>query len=360
MSSQPVRTPSTTGLPPGVLAGPLGRRFVAQLIDAVVPVLVIAVAGAAGSAGVSVVAAMLVAAWLVLGWWMFATRAAGPGMRLMKLQLVGLRDGRPIGFGRFFLRALVLAALTITVVGLLVMLVFLLQQLRKQGWHDLAADSVVIKERALAPVRHPAPARVAASGRSAPTSEVDPGPVVGGQTPAGPVPAAAAVPAAVAVSPVTAGPSLDGAGFESPLGTADSVRIGPRPPAGPPAMSVSSLGTEDTRPKDVGWVAVLDDGREIGVAGLVLLGRNPKARPGEDDAELIKVADETRTVSKTHLALSVDGAGLTVMDRGSTNGTTLTDPTGVSVASPAGDVVDVGEGSIISFGDHWLKIEHRG
>ena len=84
-------------------------------------------------------------------WWAFAERAAGPGMRLMRLQLVGFYDGRPIGWIRFLLRALVLAALTATGIGLLLMLIFLVMHPRKQGWHDLLVHAVVIKQRALAP-----------------------------------------------------------------------------------------------------------------------------------------------------------------------------------------------------------------
>ena len=64
----------------------------------------------------------------------------------------------------------------------------------------------------------------------------------------------------------------------------------------------------------------------IGVDGLVLLGRNPQPRVGEEDATLIKVLDESRTVSKSHLAVGVDAGGLYVMDRGSTNGTIVTAP----------------------------------
>ena len=45
--------------------------------------------------------------WAVLLWYMLAVRAATPGMRLMKLQLVGFLDGRPIGWGRVLLRAVV-------------------------------------------------------------------------------------------------------------------------------------------------------------------------------------------------------------------------------------------------------------
>jgi hypothetical protein len=46
---------------------------------------------------------------------------------------------------------------------------------------------------------------------------------------------------------------------------------------------------------------------------LVLLGRNPQARPGEEHATLIKIADTTRTVSKSHLELGLNAAGLYVV-----------------------------------------------
>jgi pSer/pThr/pTyr-binding forkhead associated (FHA) protein len=101
---------------------------------------------------------------------------------------------------------------------------------------------------------------------------------------------------------------------------------------------------------------VLDDGRELSLTGLVLLGRNPQPQPGEEDAQLIKIADETRTVSKSHLAISVDSGGVFVVDRGSTNGSTVTTSSGISTRCAAGEVVRVAEGSIVSMGDHWLEI----
>ena len=94
--------------------------------------------------------------------------------------------------------------------------------------------------------------------------------------------------------------------------------------------------------------------------GLVLLGRNPQPRVGEEDATLIKVSDETRTVSKSHLAVGVDVSGLYVMDRGSTNGTMVTAPDGGQRPCPPGDLVDVPGGSVISFGDHWLEVHRPG
>jgi pSer/pThr/pTyr-binding forkhead associated (FHA) protein len=104
----------------------------------------------------------------------------------------------------------------------------------------------------------------------------------------------------------------------------------------------------------------LDDGRNVAVEGLVLLGRNPQPRVGEEDAKLIKVSDDTRTVSKSHLAVGVDVTGLYVMDRGSTNGTMVTAPDGGQRPCPPGDLVDVPGGSVISFGDHWLEVHRPG
>jgi hypothetical protein len=234
--------------------------------------------------------------------------------------------------------------------------VFMLQQPRRQGWHDLAASSVVIKERVLAP----------ASANRAQARTESP------RTPTSAASAAEQQPVAETMPPPPGRSLADSPASASAMTTADSVRMRPRrstqgpdhAPVGSRPTSLASVddveASSDGRPLDVGWVAVLDDGREVEVLGLVLLGRNPQARPGEEDAELIKVADETRTVSKTHLSLRVDASGLFVMDRGSTNGTTLTDSTGASRPCPAGDVMSVRADSIVSFGDHWLKVEHRG
>src|SRR6478735_2895060 len=160
---------TTTGLPPGVLAGATGPRLLAALVE-VGPVWLLV--GLAllfafvlnGSVLVVVLCLVVALGWAALVWAQRATRAAGPGMRLDSLQVVGLSDGRPLGWGRVLLRWLVFAGLTLTVVGLVAMLVVMTRHPRRQGWHDLAANAVVIKERPLAPPRpKPAVARTAPS-----------------------------------------------------------------------------------------------------------------------------------------------------------------------------------------------------
>lgn len=348
-----------TGLPPGVSVAPLGRRLVAQLVDAVVPAVLGLVVlqvqdDGAGASAASVIGVLLIVVWSLLVWWMFATRAAGPGMRLMKLQLVGFTNGRPIGWGRFLVRALVLALLSATVVGLLLMLVFLLRHPRHQGWHDLAANSVVIVERPLAPRSRPA---VSTSTAATPEQEAAAPPVAAGAADRDPLPTsvpASALPMAPSGAEVGLAPLAPG-----------QVAAGRVPPPAAGSTAVPAESPEETTQPGIHpavaetnqrWVAVLDDGREVPVQGLVLLGRNPQPRPGEEGAELIKVADESRTVSKSHLALDVDAGGLFVVDRGSTNGSTVTTADGRVSRCVPGDVVRADEGSVVSMGDHWLTL----
>src|SRR4029453_7636833 len=102
------------GLPPGVDAAPLVRRFFAFVIDLLLPavagvLMVLLLPGFSQTArlvlAIGCTAAVL--GWAVLVWFMLGERAATPGMRVTKLQLVGYYDGRPIGWGRVLLRTIV-------------------------------------------------------------------------------------------------------------------------------------------------------------------------------------------------------------------------------------------------------------
>ena len=167
-----------TGLPPGVEVGPLGRRFVAFLINMSVPVVVslaliflLPTTSGALRMTLAIIGAIIAIGWLIVVWYLLAVRAASPGLRAMKLQVVGFLDGRPIGLSRAFIRGLVFWALYITGIGLLLMLIFELRQPRKQGWHDLAATAVMIKERILAPAAQPA--RAAAPAMQSPQAPLN-------------------------------------------------------------------------------------------------------------------------------------------------------------------------------------------
>ena len=328
-----------TGLPPGVRVGPLGARFVAYVLDSLVPAVVavalqLVLPGLTGAARVMItlVAGVLILGWAGFIWQSTATRAASLGMRAMDLQLVGFFDGRPIGWGRVLLRNLIFLVLALTGIGLVVMLVLLVLHPRKQGWHDQATQSVIIKARALAPRQKVAPVNQARSDE-------------------GPNPPAS-IPVTSTSVPVasTSGPAAAEAGPTPPAAAAPALA-----PPQLPGAAQTSPPTPVPTPQER-WVMKLDDGREMAVDGLVLLGRNPQPQPGEEDAQLIKLADETRTVSKSHLAVGLDGSGAYVVDRGSTNGSTVTAPNGTITRCQAGDLVSVEPGSIVSMGDHWLEM----
>jgi uncharacterized RDD family membrane protein YckC len=414
-----------TGLPPGVEVGPLGKRFVAFLINLSVLVvvdiaLIFMLPNTTGALRVTlgVLGAVISIGWLVVIWYTLAIRAASPGLRAMKLQVVGFLDGRPIGPGRVFVRALVFWAVYITGIGLLIMLIMMLRHPRKQGWHDLAVTSVMIKERVLAPPVQPARAASGAQGspaqvgtRSQPRpsgvgsqtspsyapaegyapagSPVPPGPLT---PPPGMAPAGSAAPYATAVPPGGSASPYGGNAYASPYPDAPYA-----PPYGSSPSSQPSGGelyppgqqagerSQSAQDSPTGasaayedaavvsdfsdqsasapgssyvqdWSILLDDGRRIPLEGLVLLGRNPQPKAGEEDAQLIKIADETRTVSKSHLAVGVDAGGVYVVDRGSTNGSTVSTTNGMSSRCRAGEMVRVGDGAIVSIGDHWLEI----
>lgn len=419
-SPGPGRPSRETGLPPGVEVGPLGRRFVAYLVESLVPgivagVLAYVLPGASGTVrGVlSIVGALVVVTWVIIVVYLQAEKAAGPGMRLTKLQLVGFYDGRPIGWGRVLLRAVILWLLTITGVGLVIMLITMLTHPRRQGWHDRAAKAVVIKERVLAPPSgRPAitPASTVPQSSTMPQPAREPtygpvarySPVPGDQSGPEPAPTPLVPPTGTGYPPTGspgvgyppgAEPSPRGAypprapdpyppvqPIPAPAGPTAAPQVAPPAPTGtPPAPTGTPTAAvaQPTRsgsgshaapqqpasapsaPPAMDWVAVLDDGRQLTIDRLVLLGRNPRPQPGEEDAQLVKLADETRTVSKLHLAIGVDQDGLYVVDRGSTNGSTVTNPGGASERCRPGEVVHVSAGSIVSMGDHWLEIRRR-
>ncbi len=95
----------------------------------------------------------------------------------------------------------------------------------------------------------------------------------------------------------------------------------------------------------------VDSGELSTVGALLLVGRAPSRSDKESHAKLLTVNDPSLSVSKTHLAIGVDPAGLWIIDRNSTNGTWIDEgrgdlrpvEPGVRTAVPSGARVLIGE-----------------
>jgi uncharacterized RDD family membrane protein YckC len=100
----------------------------------------------------------------------------------------------------------------------------------------------------------------------------------------------------------------------------------------------------------------LDDGRDFQLDRNVLVGRNPVGHAGEQQAQLLAVTDPGRSISKTHLHVLTDGAGIWVTDRNSTNGSAVTTPDGLSTPLQPGVPAFVSPGSTVHFGDRYFHL----
>jgi uncharacterized RDD family membrane protein YckC len=100
----------------------------------------------------------------------------------------------------------------------------------------------------------------------------------------------------------------------------------------------------------------LDDGRDFQLDRSVLVGRDPVGQAGEQQAQLLAVTDPGRSISKTHLHLLTDGAGIWVTDRNSTNGTAVTTPDGLRTPLQPGVPAFVSPGSTVHFGDRTFHL----
>ncbi|WP_090819527.1 RDD family protein [Arthrobacter sp. yr096] len=231
-----------------------------------------------------------------------------------------------------------------------------------RGWQDKAAKSLMFDVNA---GRNP----VTTGGIQGPYSfaPMDLPPV---QPVASPVPSASAhgaspairtQAAAVATAAPAPQPSHDPNQWRPPTAPRPAS-VPPQPaPVIPPAAAVIPAHPDDDiertqmRPGTARAQAVLririDDGQDVQLGGSVLLGRNPSAQAGEQVEQLLPVSDPGRSISKTHLHLRVDGDGVWVTDRNSTNGSAVTTPDGLQTRLHPGEAVLVRPGSTVHFGD---------
>ncbi len=304
---------------------------------------------------VAVPATVFSLGWVVLLSWRYATRGSSPAAARLGVRVLRLVDDRPLGWRAWLLRSAFWYASCLVPVAWLALVILMLREPRRRGPHDLVAHAVVVHDVAAAVV----PGLPAASAET----------FIDEPQPVDPV----ARPLVMDVPPVLEPPGLwdpwDGEPrAESPAYLEQLPYEAPaayRPeqlpyeataayePEQPPYEAAAAYEPEQSDPYC--WWIHLDDGRRVLVRGLVLLGRSPEPRAGEE-AEVVHVGVGGRLVSKTHLSVGVDAEGLYVVDRGSTNGTAVVAADGSYEPCPPGEPVHVSDGQIVSFGDRHLAV----
>ncbi len=396
----------------------LGRRFAARLLDLPLALLVGGAVGAlTGSESiiarllgfaVAVIAVVAVGAYL-------ATTGYLPGGRLLRVRQVRVVDGRPAGLAGIAKYAVISIISVLTVgIGYLVVIVLAARDAQHRGWHDQLTGLIVIDARGPAAGTSPTPAVAAELGATpwTPNSWEDaawaPGAWSGGAVVAARAPAGAPVAGVVPVR--FQGPAVDPSALPDPAIPGGGV--GSRPWAGPPAPAAERAHTaqhpETAHPLnaahhrdmaarldmahtvagqpvsatgdldpglDVTVAAMpartsarsgqppaahalrLPDGQLLEVAGVVLLGRQPAAHADHPGATLVRLDDQTRSISRTHLALGcgADGA-LWVRDLNSGNGTLIVDQRGVATEAPPGVPLYLVPGSRLVVGGLTLQV----
>lgn len=183
-----------------------------------------------------------------------------------------------------------------------------------------------------------------------------------GAAPATPGAARSAEPAPSPAAPASSAPSASSA----PAAPTASAPAAPAPAAPAPAASAPAAApAHPTAPESAAPAAAtpavravlrLDDGSRVEVRGATLIGRAPAPVAGEGAAQLVAVADDTRSVSKTHLAILPARRGVLVIDRGSTNGSAIARD-GSELPLTPGDPAPVQVGDVVRFGDRTLTVE---
>ena len=99
----------------------------------------------------------------------------------------------------------------------------------------------------------------------------------------------------------------------------------------------------------------IDSGQRVAVAGLVILGRAPRAEDVPQGATAVPIPDDTRSISKTHLSARPLPDGVEVVDLGSTNGCEI-ERAGQTRAIPPRTPIRALPGDRVRFGDRSLVI----
>lgn len=136
----------------------------------------------------------------------------------------------------------------------------------------------------------------------------------------------------------------------------------PPPPAAPAAAAAAAIDEGPTVARTAlpraGATLIMDTGQRIAlVAPRTLLGRAPVAVSPWEEADTVPVTDPDRSISKTHLAVLLDGDRLSVRELGSTNGSAVVAADGARTTLLMGQDVAVPDGARVELGDRSFTVE---
>jgi hypothetical protein len=248
---------------------------------------------------------------------MLGRTGSTPGRAFCGLRVIDVRTRRPIGARRALLRATVVEVATVPLgFGLAALALTALadpEHLRR-GWHDRLVSSVVVDVRSLPVVEE--------------TADAVPRTVVN-------LTAMRLVPARRTPS----GPETARAPARAALSGSTWVSAAPDAPAA--------------------WGLEFDTGDLVRVDTIVLIGRRPEPREGEQSARLVGLSSSDLSVSRTHAQVVVAPDGtLVVTDRGSTNGSVLR-RRGVARPLTPGQPATLLDGDLVLLGDRTMTVRRR-
>jgi hypothetical protein len=128
-----------------------------------------------------------------------------------------------------------------------------------------------------------------------------------------------------------------------------------------PRVTPVDAGTP-TRPVTGPLLASFDTGERHILESELLVGRDPEPTFGFEDAVLLAIDDQAKSVSKTHLALRRGNGRIEVVDLGSTNGTRVIEADGRLVRLTPREPRTIGPGTRVEFGDRSFVVDmdHEG
>lgn len=363
------------------------RRFYAFAIDRVIAWAIFAAAGLVAwliffrngnpLPGIGLIAGVVLVVWLV-GTILTGSGGKTPGKMALGLRVVSDDSGaagRPIGVGKAFVRQALLGLCTIPTLGIgtatFAWVAAMDERGRRQGWHDRRAGSVVVDVRPPAVVEAeeeaPAPRRIVnLTTMRLKQAEATPERAERPQTPAAPTQspaqaAAAQAAAAQAAAEAQAAQTQVGSPIARQTPPAPVPAPTPAPPAppAPPAAQPAAPAPPTSAPPPAAtarWRVTFDTGQSFVVEGLAIVGRGPEPRPGEEVSHRVALSSSDMSLSKTHAQFQVAADGtLVVMDRGSTNGTTLIRQ-GAARALGARRPAALVHGDKVKFGDRTMDV----